>query len=64
MSGLLNQYGYRIGDYPAWGGYARKLLAERTTTPIDTGGARRGWRSLEELAAEQVAESRRERLIA
>ena len=63
MSWLLNTYGHRVGDYPAWANWARKLLAERDTQPIDTGGARRGWRSLTELAAEQAAESRRERLV-
>lgn len=43
MSGRLNAYGYRIGDYPAWAKWARGLLAERDMTrAISTGNVRPG----------------------
>lgn len=61
---MLNTYGYKVSEsVTAWAGWARKLLAERDTVPIETGNVRRGFRSLTELAAAQVEESRRERLV-
>lgn len=60
----LNTYGHKVSEsVAAWAGWARKLLAERETAPIETGNVRRGFRSLADLAAAQVEESRRERLI-
>jgi hypothetical protein len=61
---LLNPFGHKVsGSYPAWATWARKLLAERTTTPVETGNRRRGYQSLQELARRQTDESRAQRAI-
>lgn len=64
MNRLLNTYGHKVSEsYREWAAWARQLLDERETRPNVTGNVRRGWESLQALAARQVSEARAERAV-